>query len=343
MTGGILRGALALLAGSVPAAQPDELAPATGSVPLAGPVPGQQPAARVALQQGPATHLLIVSGLSGEPQYAASFQASAARVFDAARTRWGGGVADSNLAYLAEDPARDPARIRGKATRDELGGSFERLARRSRPGDLVLVLLLGHGSGQGAESRLSLPGPDPSAADFAQWLGPLAGRMTVVVNAATGSGDFVAQLKGPDRLIITATKSAFERNESVFGEHFSRGLAGEADADKDGRISMLEAFEYARSEVARRYQSRGLLQTEHAQISDSALARTVAVETSPAPTDPRIAALVAERRALEAQVDALRRRKATMDSTAYETELERLLLAVAAKSAEIRAAQERKP
>ncbi len=106
---------------------------------------------------------------------------------------------------------------------------------------------------------------------------------------------------------------------------------------------MLEAFEYARSEVARRYQSRGLLQTEHAQISDSALARTVAVETSPAPTDPRIAALVAERRALEAQVDALRRRKATMDSTAYETELERLLLAVAAKSAEIRAAQERKP
>ena len=298
-------------------------------------------ASSVALQQGPATHVLIVSGLSGEPQYATSFHAAAAQVFDAAKAHWG--VPDSSLLYFAEDPSADPARIRGKATRDELAAAFGRLTRSSRPGDLVLILLLGHGSGQGAESRLSLPGPDPSAADFAEWMKPLAGRTTVLVNAATGSGDFVASVGGPDRLVITATKSAFERNESVFAEVFVKGLAGEADADKDGRVSMLEAFQYARREVARRYESKGLLQTEHPQLSDSALARTVALETSAPSADPRVAGLIAERRALEAQVDALRRKKPTMDSVAYEHELERLLLLVAEKTAAIKAAQEGKP
>jgi hypothetical protein len=297
--------------------------------------------AALALQPTPATHVLIVTGLSGEAQFAARFHEAAAQVFDAAKTRWG--VADSSLIYLAEDPARDPARIRGLATRDAVAEALGRLGRRSAPGDLVVVLLLGHGSGQGAESRLSLPGPDPSAADFVRWLEPLAGRLVVLVNAATGSGDFLAALAGPERLVITATRSAFERNESVFGEFFARGLAGEADTDKDGRVSLLEAFEYARHEVARRYESRGLLQTEHAQISDSALARTVQVEAAAPPADPRVAGLLAERRALEARVDALRRRKASMDSAAYERELESLLLDIARKSAAIRAAQGGRP
>ena len=122
------------------------------------------------------------------------------------------------------------------------------------------------------------------------------------------------------------------------------GRSGEAaDADKDGRVTLLEAFAYARREVARGYESRNLLATEHAQLSDSALARTIAFGVAQRPADPRIAALTDERRALEAQVDALRRRKATMDSTAYQGELERLLLAIAEKTAAIRAAEAKRP
>ena len=76
---------------------------------------------------------------------------------------------------------------------------------------------------------------------------------------------------------------------------------------------------------------------------DGALARTVAFGTAPLPSDPRVAGLVVERRALEGQVDALRRRKSTMDSTAYERELERLLVEIATRSAAIRAATGQKP
>ena len=296
----------------------------------------------VQAQAAGATRVLLVSGLSGEPRFATAFHAAASALYDAAKTRWG--VADSNLVYLAEDPALDPRRIRGRATRDNLAAAFGELARNSAPGDVVLVLLLGHGSGQGLESRLGLPGTDATAADFASWLKPLAGRTLVLVNSASGSGDFLAALADSDRVVITATKSAFERNETTFAAYFARGLSsGEADADKDERVTVLEAFQFARREVARGYESRNVLLTEHAQLSDSSLAKRVGFGTAPVPSDPRIAALYAERRTLEGQVEALRRKKGALDSLAYERELTRLLLELANKTAELRAAEARKP
>jgi len=286
--------------------------------------------------------VLLVTGLSGEPRFATGFHTAASALYDAAQARWG--VPDSSLIYLAEDPVQDPKRIRGRATRDNLAAAFGELARRSAPGDVVLIVLIGHGSGQGADSRLSLPGPDATAADFAGWLRPLAGRTTVLVNAASGSGDFLPALADSSRVVVTATRTAFERNETTFAGHFARGLSsGEADADKDGRVTVLEAFQFAKREVARGYEARNLLLTEHAQLSDSALARSVAFGTLPIPADPRVAALYAERRALEGQVDALRRRKGSLDSLAYEGELERLLLEIARKTAAIHVAEARKP
>ena len=299
-------------------------------------------AAAPARAQGGATYVLLVTGLSGEPRFARLFDSSAAMIYDAAKGRWG--AADSGLMYLGEDPSRDPARIQARATRENLSARFAVLARRSVAGDLVFILLVGHGSGEGPQSRFNLPGPDVMASDFAGWLKGLDGRTVVLVNAGSASGDFLAALAGPGRVIITATKSAMQRNETIFAEHFARGLTSDAaDGDKDGRISLFEAFTWAKGEVARGYERRNLLATEQAQLTDSVLARTVAFGTAAAPSDPRIAVLWAERRALEGQVDALRRRKGMMDSAAYDRELERLLLEIATRTAAIRAAGAPKP
>jgi hypothetical protein len=164
-------------------------------------------------------------------------------------------------------------------------------------------------------------------------------RQTVVfVNAASASGDFVGALAAPGRIVVTATRSALERNETVFAEHFVRGLASmAADGDKDGRVSALEAFAYAKREVVRAYESGNRLLTEHAQLGDTGLAASVTFGRTAAAPDPRVAGLVAERRALEARVVELRNRKTTMDSTVYERELERLLLEIATKTRAIRA------
>jgi hypothetical protein len=291
---------------------------------------------------GQGTAVLIVTGLAGEPRFDSTFHAAAATLYDIARDRWG--VAESSLIYLAEQPATDTARIRGAATREAVARAMLALSRRVAPGDILLLFLLAHGSGSGPTSRVSLPGPDATAADFAGWLSGFAQQTVVVVNAGSASGDFVDALAGPKRLVVTATRTAMERNETLFAGHYVRGLAGSAaDADKDGRTSVREAFEYARREVAREYEADHRLQTEHARLSDSLLAATIAFGAPVTHADPRVAALLAERRALESQVAELRGRKTTMDAAAYDRELERLLLAIAEKTQAIRAAGGRAP
>jgi hypothetical protein len=200
-----------------------------------------------------------------------------------------------------------------------------------------------------------VPGADPTATDYARWLDRFAGPTVVAVIAASGSGDFLPVLARPGRIVITATRSSTERNESYFGSRFAHGLASlEADADKDGRVSVLEAFGYAQREVAAAYQSDNRLQTEHAQLdddgdgrgtatpgadgtTDGALARRVTFGRAAAVSDPRVATLLTERRDLETQVEALRRRKDTMADAAYLAELERLLVAIAERTQAIRA------
>lgn len=291
----------------------------------------------LAVAAGPAqaqrTHVLFVSGLSGAPQFKTQFTQAANTLREVARSRWG--VNDSSLLVLTEDSSSTSRR----STREHVADAFLRLSRRVQPGDVLLVLLAGHGSGEGPGSRVNLPGPDATATEYAAWLQPFAAQQVVFINTATGSGDFVPVLSAPGRVVITATKSAFEKNESEFLRHFVRGLeGGEADGDKDGRLSVLEAFRYARREVQQSYERGKRLLTEHALVSDSLVAARITFGQRAAAADPRIAQLMAERQALESQVAALRSRKASMEAAAYEAELERLLLAIAEKSAAIKAA-----
>src|SRR5947208_1198881 len=84
-------------------------------------------------------HVLIITGLAGEPLYRTRFLATAATLADSAKKRWG--VADSSLIVLGEDPSLDPAHTRARSTREEVAQAFLRLSRRVAPGDIVLVFL----------------------------------------------------------------------------------------------------------------------------------------------------------------------------------------------------------
>jgi hypothetical protein len=282
-------------------------------------------------------HVLVITGLGGEAAYRTAFLDVAARLHTVATTKWN--VPAANVTVLTEDPARDAVRFRGRSTKAAVGEAFLAMSQRAKAGDVVIVFLHGHGSGQAGESAVNLTGPDPTAADFATWLSGFAQQTVVFVNAASASGDFVRVLAGPRRIVLTATKSSVERNDTRFAGHFVRGLeSGEADANKDGRTTVLEAFDYARRAVEREYETDSRMLTEHAVLSDSTLAATVALGARAVSSDPRVAALVAERQALEEQVAALRAKKATMAEDAYERELERLLVAIAEKTQAIRAA-----
>ncbi len=287
-------------------------------------------------------HLLVITGLSGDPAFRSTFASQGGAMIDAAA---GWGISRDRAGWLAEEAAIDPGRSSGRSTKEAIDSAFADIARRSSAGDVVAVVLIGHGSGDGATSRIGLPGADPTAADYAAWLGRLVGRRVVFVVAGSGSGDFLPVLKGAGRVVITATKSSVERNESVFATHFVHGLVSrEADADKDGRVTIQEAFDYADREVEKVYAADRRLRTEHPLIDDTGggavagvLARRIAFGSGTVDTDPRVTALLAERRELESRVESLRRQRDTMSAAQYERELEDLLVAIAERTRAIRA------
>lgn len=301
---------------------------------LGGPASGQE------------SHLLIVAGLGGEPAYAESFRTWSSSLHSAAEKRLG--IPRSHITYLTENPEKDPGRVDGRSTRDEIAKALGAIASRCRPGDTIAVVLFGHGSGLGAEARFNLPGPDASAQDFAAWLSPFSLQRVVFANTTSASGDFQKALASKNRVILTATKSSQERNEAVFGRYFSEALSNDgADVNKDGRVSILEAFEAAKAQVATEYQRERRLLTEHAVIDDGAagaLARSTFLGGRASETqtpqdvtmDPVLKVLDQERRAIEDRIETLKAAKEGTPAEVYERELEKLLLDLALKNEELR-------
>ena len=308
------------------------------------------------------THLLVVTGLGGDAEYTEQFHAWATTLVNAATTRYE--IPVEHVTYLGEDPELAPDLIGARSTRENIESAVQALDQRAAPGDHVVIVLFGHGSFTDA-ARINLPRRDLSADDFARLLDTLDGRQVTFVNTASASGPFIEKLSGNGRTVMTATKTGLERNAAVFGRYFVEAFAegeGDADQNKDRRVSMLEAFTYARAKAAQSYEAEGLLATEHALLDDNGdgegtdepdpvgadtadgmVARTMFFSNGAGrradmafPDDPELQALYQERATLVARVDELRRVRGGVDPDQYEQERETLMIELALKSREIR-------
>ncbi|MDX1385008.1 MAG: hypothetical protein R3190_15245, partial [Thermoanaerobaculia bacterium] len=308
----------------------------------------------VALPAAAEIHVVIISGLGGEEEYSDLFHDWSSRL---AASAVAAGIPDKNVLYLAEDPDRDPELIDGPARGDEIRRRLADLEPRLGADDELWIVLFGHGSGRSGDAKVSLPGPDMGGSDFAAALAPLRAGTVVFVNCASASGDFVPALSGPGRVVVTATRSAGEQHAPTFGGFFVEGFEeARADVDKDQRVSILEAFEYARKEVERRYEGLQLMLTEHALLDDNgdssgsleaaaggeggdgAVASRVFLGrgTAAVPATATGRSLLARKEALEDRIAELRSRRATMEEAAYLAELEELLLELAATNRDLR-------
>jgi hypothetical protein len=136
------------------------------------------------------------------------------------------------------------------------------------PNELWLVLI-GHGTFDGKEARFNVRGPDFSATDLATWLLPFRRRLGIIDTSAS-SAPFMSKLAGTNRVIITATRSGNEQNFTRFGQFFAETITDQqADLDKDGQVSLLEAFLMASRRTSEFYKLQGRIMTEHALLDDS--------------------------------------------------------------------------
>ena len=289
------------------------------------------------------THLLVITGVPGDEEHAQQFQKWAAGFIDGAKKK--DAVADGNITLLADK----------QSTRDGVEKAFADLAAHAKPNDSVVVLLIGHGSFNGTQAAFNLPGPDLTVAEWTKLLDQLAAQRVAFINTASSSGAFLPAIAAPGRVVVTATKTGGERNETQFPEYFVAAFTdASADRDRNGHVSVGEAFEYAKAKVTQAFQQKGLLLTEHATMDegagpDSRLAATIFLGTGRAEgalavdtSDPAVRALAGEKDAIEQQIAALKLKKTALDDAQYDAQMEKLLTDLALKTKAIRDLQAKK-
>ena len=305
---------------------------------------------------------LVIAGLGGEKKYVDQNLAWALGLYDVLKSDHG--FSEDRLILLVEDPAAVDGAPAVKSTLEEIQSALAGLARLVRPEDDLFILLIGHGSATGKGARLNIPGPDLTADLLGAALGEIRGRYTVVVNGASSSAPFIEALSGPGRVIVTATKSGSERLSTVFPEHLLASLEEEAgDLDKNGRVSVLESFVYAKNKTAEWYAGQGLLATEHPLLDDNGDGRG-GREPGPGGTDGVLASRVyfgrrsipvlttgsPEERSLRARmeelrwlIDELKAGKNEVDPEEYAARMEDLLIELARAGRQLRTLEENPP
>lgn len=268
-----------------------------------------------------ATFYLTVAGLGGEPDYEQRFQL----------------LATDTDKMLRASPGTDKTveTLKGAdATRAKLEAALGKIAAQAKAADAFVLMMIGHGTFDGAEYKFNLPGPDISAPELAVLLNRIPASRQLVVNMTSASGGSVDALKKDGRVIIAATKSGMEKNATVFARYWVEALRDPAaDLDKNQAITASEAFKYAQAKTAAFFTDQKHLATEHAQLSDEqkAAAFTIvrfAAAGSPV-TDPAKRALVTAKEEIENKIDALKYQKDLMDAEDYRRQLTALLLQLA--------------
>ena len=208
--------------------------------------------------------MLLVIGEPGTDEYARLFDEWAGRWEAAAEL---GDVAVTTIGRGHESDATDYERLQAAVTADQF-----------RSARSLWIVLIGHGTFDGRTAKFNLRKPDVTATEMAEWLAGID-RPLAVVNCASASAPFINRLSGPNRVIVTATRSGAEANFARFGDYLSQAITDTAaDLDKDGQVSLLEAFLTASRSTESYYEGQRQLATEHALLEDNGDARGVRAE-----------------------------------------------------------------
>jgi hypothetical protein len=280
------------------------------------------------------TFFVTISGLGGEPDYDQRFKMWAEDI-DGSLKKAGG---DSNVVTL-QAPTRDVIRAK-------LGD----VAKQAKPGDALVLMLIGHGSFDGTDYKFNIPGPDITGAELASLLDRIPATRQCVVNMTSSSGGAISFLRKPNRVVISATKAGTEKNATVFARYWAEALRDPAaDVDKNDSVSALEAFHFAQHKTTEFFDTQKRLATEHPVLEDTGKGegeKTPSAENgegrlaaafplvrlganATAARDPNKRPLLDHKEQLEQAIDKLKYDKAAMPVDLYKKQLAALLLELA--------------
>jgi len=289
-----------------------------------------------------ATFYVTVAGLGGEQDYEQRFESQAQEI--------------EKLLHGSSSDAKVTTLYGPQATKVNIQNALAQVAREAKPDDAFVLMMIGHGSFDGYDYKMNIPGPDISGVELATLLDRIPCTRQLVVNMTSASGGSRAALQKANRIVITATKSGTEKNATVFARFWVEALRDpSADTDKNETVSALEAFTYASRKTAEFYDTQKRLATEHPTLEDTGQGDG---ERNPSPENgeglkaaqfallrigsaqiaantPEKKALLAKRDELEEQIDKLKYEKAAMPADQYKKQIEDLLIQLAKTQAEL--------
>ena len=201
------------------------------------------------------TYYVTIAGIGGEPEY---------------EQRFSGWAKDIEKALKAAPDSKADTLYGPEATKVAIKAAFDRISKEEKAQDAVVVMLIGHGTYDGADYKINLPGPDLSAIELATLLDRLPAKRQLVVNMTSASGGGIEALRKENRIIISATKTGTEKNATIFARYWAEALHDPAaDSDKNETVSALEAFRYADQKTALFYVTQKRIATEHPLPEDT--------------------------------------------------------------------------
>ena len=174
------------------------------------------------------------------------------------------GYPDDHVKVLAEEGDGS-----AKATRENVRAAFADLRKRAVDGDVTLVLLIGHGTADSDEAKFNLVGPDLTVDEWAALVKPMAGPRGVRQRLERQL-PVPGRLAGRGRVVVTPTTLRRSSSRPCFRSSSSRpSPTTDADRDKNGKVSLLEAFTYASAHVKDSFEQKGQLATERPLLDDT--------------------------------------------------------------------------
>ncbi len=288
------------------------------------------------------TRIILVVGASGADEYETLF------------SEWSDhwvSLADKAKAGLVSIGKSDAGKL---TDREQLKTSIQEVpAEGTAP---LWIVMIGHGTYARGVAKFNMRGPDVSAAELAEWLGPQK-RPIVIVNCASSSAPFINKLSGNNRIVVTATRSGAQQNFARFGEYFSKAIASpDSDLDHDDEVSVHEAFLRASNEVQQFYNAEARISTEQALIDDNGDGRGTpakmfrgvrpvakakdgavldggrAMRIALSPSGKQLTLTAAEQQTrddIERQLDQIRAGKSELAEAEYDAKIEPLMLQLA--------------
>ena len=219
-----------------------------------------------------ADHVLIIGGAAGEKSFYDAFWNATSRFHQLLVDDYG--YTPEQITFLFEDMGASEASgiVDTESRREQVLAAFNQLAETVQPSDRFLLFMLGHASRTGrGDLKFNLRGRDITEAEYITLINSIPAEHQILIFGFPYSGKLVPQLSKPGRIIITSSSpnEGYSLQAGFGGVFVDAFFSGANDTNRDGDISLLEAFLSLQTRTKAFYEKDSNVQSEHPHLDDN--------------------------------------------------------------------------